>query len=121
VNILLPSTLESIASRVDGSVKIVFATQEVKENQVARIFSLRGKFVKLLVSDSNVEYAEETIEQFPVKNEGVKYSDSQRLRFALFNYHKQAEMKSEFKDFYKETLSKLIIHYENLTFELKEK
>lgn len=121
MNLLLPSTLESIASRVDGSVKIVFASQEIDSESAARVFSLRGKFVKLLISDSNVEQAEKLVAKLPLKDEKKPKTPSQRLRFAFLKYHKALNSKQEFESFYSEQMSKLIILIENKSYELKEK
>ena len=48
MKIVLETIVESISSRVDGSISIKIGTQEMDSSKVGELFSLRGKFVKTL-------------------------------------------------------------------------
>jgi hypothetical protein len=122
MKLILSGQIESISTRVDKTLKVVVGTQELSNDEAGKLVSFRNEFAKILFSTDSVEpMVEDMVNELPIKEDGKKFTDSQRLRFALFNYHKALENKEDFKTFYTSILSKLIIHYENKTNELKSK
>lgn len=110
---VLSGLIEGIKSRVDGSVVVNFATQEIDSTQAAALFEMRGKFCKALFSNTNITAPEEMIinETQMQDNRKIK-APSQRLRAVLFRVHEQAGGKKEdFDNYYKTEIERIIDHY----------
>lgn len=110
MKIVLASILENISTRSDGSVKLTLGTQEMDETNAAQLFGLRNKFVKVLLSDSNITPLEESLIDETKIHDGKKVkTKSQRLRAVLFKLHEQEGGNSEtFDIFYDEKMEKII-------------
>jgi len=111
MKIILEATIEKISTRADNTVTIGLGSQEIDPTNGAALFSLRNKFVKVLISDSNIT----TLEAELVDNSQVvgvkKKTPSARLRAVLFRVWEKAEGTVEFNDFYENELNKIIEHY----------
>lgn len=105
--------LEGLSTRVDGSVVLKLATQEMDSTDAGRLFELRNKYVKFQVSDTNIDKVSETLVdelQLP-DQKGVK-TPSQRLRAVLFRVNEaQGGTKESFDEFYKSRMEELINHF----------
>ena len=111
MKLILESIIEGLNTRTDGSITIKLSTQELDQSTAGSIFGLRGKFVKVLLSDSNITSLEaETVDNTSVVG-SKKRSDSSRLRNTLFVYHGQLNSPMDFDTFYKNEMSKIIEHY----------
>lgn len=112
MKILLESILEGISSKVDNTVSLKFGTQELDSSKAGELFSLRGKFVKLLISDTNITNLEsELIDSTPLVNVKKNKTESQRLRAVLFRVHEQGNGEVDFETFYKSEINRIIDHY----------
>lgn len=112
MKLILETTVEGISTRVDGSLKLTLSTQEVDSSTAGNMFQLRGKFVKCLLSDSNVtEIESELVDKTPLASVKKNKSESQRLRAVLFRLHEQLNDGSDFEVYYKSTMNNLIDHF----------
>ena len=110
--IILGATIEGISTRMDNTLKIIIGTQEIDKNQVAELFELRNKFIKILLSNSNISEAEEKIIDEEKLKDGRKIkTKSQRLRAVLYVSWQQKFQATDtlsFEDFYKGQMEGII-------------
>jgi hypothetical protein len=92
--------------------KIVIDTQELKGDQASKLFNLNGKFLKILLTDSNIiEEQVEVIESMIIEEDGGK-SPSQRLRAVLYRaWEQNNEDYKIFNDYYRAKIEVLIAHF----------
>lgn len=110
MKIVLDGLVESISSRADGSVKIVFGTQEMDPKQAGDLFQLRGKYSKLLMSDSNITHEEEiAVDETSIKD-GKKKTKSARLRNIIYVVWNMSALKNKmpFEVYYNTEMERLI-------------
>jgi hypothetical protein len=113
MKIILESVIESIATRVDGTLTIKVSSQEVDSSKAGMLFQLRGKYVKCLLSDTGIStMEEELIDKTELTSPTKNKSKSSRLRAVLFRVHEQGETNIDFEQ-YNETMEGLINHYKN--------
>lgn len=114
MKIVLDATLESLSTRMDNTIKVTIGTQEVEAQQAASLFALRGKFVKVLLSDNNIEQKQiESVDKLQVKDESNNKSNSQRLRSTLFILWQQSKQVTNFDDFYNAEMNRIIEHFKS--------
>lgn len=115
MKIILESTVESIASRVDGTITIKIGTQELDPSKAGELFQLRGKLCKILLSDSNItKLEEELVDNTNIVSGKKKKSASQRLRAVLFRINEANGGNEEnFEAFYNSEMERIIEHYRN--------
>lgn len=107
--IILDGIIEGLNTRADGSVKIIFSTQELDSNKGGELFQLRGKYCKALLSDTNItKVEEEVVDKTEIAHTGKQKSPSQRLRSKLYIKWQQSGLTIPFDDFYKTELEKFI-------------
>lgn len=112
MKLILETTVDSISSRADNTVKIVISTQELDPSQAASLFAFRGKYIKTLLSDNNISQMEEKLIDEEVVKDGRKIkSSSQRLRSVMWRIWVAGGSPGEFDAFYKEEMDKIIFHY----------
>lgn len=113
MKLILETIVEGIATRVDGTLKITLSTQELEPTNAASLISMRGKFIKALLSDSNISKLEEELVDNTQLVSGKKNkSASQRLRAVLYRINEQAGGdETNFEAFYKSEMEKIIDHY----------
>lgn len=113
MKIILESTVDGISSRVDGTVTIKISTQELDSSKAGELFSLRGKFIKCLLSDSNItKLEEELVDSTQLVGSKKNKSQASRLRAVLFRINEQnGGDDTSFEVFYKNETEKLIDHY----------
>lgn len=113
MKIIIESTIDKISSKVDGTVVIQISTQELDSSKAGELFSLRGKFCKTLISDSNITTLEaETVDTTSIVGGKKNKTPSQRLRAVLFRTNEQSE-NIDFETYYNAELEKIISHYKN--------
>jgi len=101
------SVIESIATRVDGSIKIVVGTQELPPEQAVELFRLKGQQGWLLFKDSPVESSEVPNEPLP-DLPGDK-TPSQRLKSVLYKFWElNTDKRKTFDNFYRDWVEKKI-------------
>jgi len=114
MKIILESIVDSIASKVDGTVSIKISTQELDATNAGNLFALRGKFIKCLLSDSNITKIEEELVDNQTLVSGKKNkTESQRLRATFFRLHEQLGLTEDFDVYYKNEMNKIISHFQS--------
>ena len=95
------ANIESIATRVDNTIKIVIGTQELEAEQAVELFKLKGKQGWVLFKENPLEQKDIPPEPAPeFKNDK---SPSARLRATLYVWWEQNTGKQKtFDAFYKE-------------------
>jgi len=107
--LIFDGTLEGLSTRQDKTIKVVIGTQEMNDEQLAKLFHFRSKFVKVLFSDSAIDQKEvEAVNSLPIKDESNSKSKSQRLRNTLYIQWQQLGSKGDFNDFYAGQMESLI-------------
>lgn len=113
--IILACILETISTRHDGTIKFSIGTNEVDPTQAASLFQLRGKYIKVLLSDSNISTIEEKlIDEEKIHGSKKAKSPSERLRNILFRLHEARQIQIPFDDWYKNEMESIISGYQNL-------
>lgn len=115
MKIVLDGILESVGTRADGTLKVVFGTQEIEPKQAGDLMGLTGKYSKLLLSDTNITQAEETAVDEAYIQGGKKKSKSGRLRSVMFVVWKNSGLKDQvtFENYYSAEMEKLIDVYKS--------
>jgi hypothetical protein len=115
MKIVLESVVEAIGTRLDGSVKITLATQELDSNKAGDLFQLRNQFVKVLLSDKNISPLEETLVDEQKLIGGKKAnSPQQRLRAVMFRVHESQGISIDFETWYKSEIENKINYYKQI-------
>jgi hypothetical protein len=109
--LVLPVGVETIATRHDGSVKIVMGTYELNTESAVKLFDLRKTEALMYLSSENISQEElDALDGFKLsseKNDGK--TPSQRLRSVLYVYWKQHKQNDiEFDIFYLRYMNRLI-------------
>ena len=95
------SVIESVATRVDNTIKIVVSTQELNPEQSTILFTLKGKQGWLLFSENEMKEIDVPKENAPEFK--TDKSPSQRLRNTLYVYWETNTNKSKpFDTWYKD-------------------
>lgn len=116
MRIILEATVETIASRVDGTIVLKIGTQELDPSKAGELFQLRGKLAKVLLSDSNITKLEEELVDNTslVQGKSKNKSPSQRLRNVLYRVHENSGGdKDDFDKFYGSEVERIIEHYKS--------
>ena len=101
------STIESISTRSDNTIKVVVGTQELNPEQATILFGLKGKLGYFLFAENGL--TEQDVPDEPAKEFKSDKTPSQRLRAALYVYwEKNTNHKKQFDEFYKEWMEKKI-------------
>ena len=109
MNIILTGTVEGLNTRADGSVKIVFSTQELAPSKGGELFQLRGKYCKMLLSDNNIsKIQEDLVDKTILAQVGKQKTHSQRLRAVLYVKHEQMNDGTPFEEFYRNKMEMFI-------------
>ena len=112
MKIVFDATLEGLSTRMDDTIKVVIGTQEVTAEQGLALLKLRGKFCKVMLSDTAIEQKEiDAVDSLPIKDESNNKSNSQRLRNVLHVYWEQMPNDVTFYDFYNSEMNRIIDHY----------
>jgi hypothetical protein len=112
MKIVFDATLEGLSTRMDDTIKVVIGTQEVTAEQGLALLKLRGKFCKVMLSDTEIEQKEiDAVDSLTIKDESSNKSNSQRLRSVLFINWQQSKQTTNFDDYYNSEMNRIIDHY----------
>lgn len=113
--VILLGMVDSLRTLKDGSVVIAFGTQELDNDQAARVMGFRNKFVKCLISDSNITAIDERIiEEEKISGSRKAKSPGQRLRAAMYVVHEQQGISVPFQEWYNGEMEKKIEEYKDM-------
>lgn len=114
MKLLIDATLEGLSTRMDNTIKVTIGTQELDAEQASKLFAFRGKFCKVLLSNTAIEQKEvNAVDSLPIKDESNNKSNSQRLRSTLFILWQQSDSKGSFDDFYNGKMNEIIEHFKS--------
>lgn len=114
MNLVGIAILEKLSTRRDNTVSVVLGTQEIGDEQAAKLMSFRNKYVKFLITDGNINQEQEgEIERLTVEVAKAK-TPSRRLRARIYVLHKEAGISVDFKEYYENRIEQFInlIHEE---------
>lgn len=105
--IVLDSILESISTRMDGTMSIKLGTNEIDSSNAASLFQLRGKYCKVLLSDTNITaLEEELVDKAQIAATKKNKTPSQRLRSCIYVFCEQQGI--DFDDNYNRMMNEFI-------------
>ena len=119
--VIFDGGVETIATRADGSIKVVVGSQELNSETMTRLFDLRRKVGYVLISTK--EISQEQIDAVETSTSNMEFSEktpSQRLRGVLYVMWEKTQPKEndqgiekfiDFDLFYKRKLNEIINHY----------
>lgn len=107
MSIVFPSVVESISTRSDGSLKIILGTHEANDETGAGLIKLRGKYVKVLLSDENIVADVVSAVEGASLVAGNQKTPSQKLRHVIYRLWQQ-EGEGDFDTFYKNKMTEII-------------
>lgn len=113
--ITIPAILESVSTRKDRTLKLIFGTNELSPSQAGQLLADTEKFGWLAFKGEAFGVDETKIlEQLKADtSEGFK-SDSQRLRAVLYRkWEQNNEGFTTFTRFYSHVMETIITHYKN--------
>jgi hypothetical protein len=106
-------TVDSIATRVDKSIKLTLSTQEMPDDLAGKLMTLRSKFLWVAFSALPLNYEDLDVPDVVTEFKNDK-TPSARLRAVLFVLHKQRGETMDFDSWYKLTMNKIIDSYKEL-------
>jgi glycine betaine/choline ABC-type transport system substrate-binding protein len=111
--ITIPSILESVATRKDGSVKLTFGTSELAPQIMTELFRGVNNFVYLAIKDEDFKPNEiEKLSQLKVDYDDRTKTPSQRLRGVFYKlYEQDSEGFKSFSSYYEHRMEKVIEHF----------
>lgn len=115
MKILLDGVVEGFRTRADGSVVLSLASQEIDSTVAGNLMMFRNKYVKCLLSDSNISALEEKLVDEEKMSGGKKAkSPGQRLRAVIYRYWEQEHgSQGDFEVFYKGQMETIIGNYKD--------
>ena len=114
MKIVFAGLLENISTRSDGTVKLVLGSQEMDSTQAGRLFELRNQFIKILLTNDNINPLEENLLIETPLTDGKKVkSPSQRLRAVLYRVCEQMGNKEHFEQYYSSEMENIISNYKS--------
>lgn len=102
-----PALVDSLATKKDGSIKVVIETQELSGESVAELLKYRQQVAYVTLTESAVD--EVTVPDEPI--EKGRKSQAMRLRGVIYRIWEQSGSKEDSEDFYRRTMEKLIEMY----------
>lgn len=112
--IVLPAIIESIATRVDNSLKVGLGLQEISPSTAAELLALRGKVIVAYLSPKDVITKTEAAQIDAIDADLPGKTKSERLRNVLFVLWKsQPEGHAVFDNYYAWKMEAIINEYKN--------
>lgn len=118
MNIILAGEIAKVSTRADFTLSVHFSTQELNAEESARLFGLKGKFIKAFLTDENIvsEAVIDAVNDTEIHDERKQKTPSQRLRHIFWRMWKQEGEIGSSDDYYKRKMEELIKHFhEKLT------
>ncbi len=114
--VIFEGGVNKVATLSDGSLSINIHTQELSEDSMTRIFSLRKKPGMVLISSDGISKEEaEEVEKFTINEEvGKTKSSSQRLRAVVYRVWEQGDQRIDFTLWYETNMERVINKYKAL-------
>jgi len=119
--VIFDGGVETIATRADGSIKVVVGSQELSSDTMTRLFDLRRKVGYVLISTKEISQKQiDAVETSTANMEFSEKTPSQRLRGVLYILWEKLQPKEndqgiekfvDFDLFYKRKLNEIINHY----------
>lgn len=111
--ITIPSILESVATRKDGSVKLTFGTNELSPNVMTELFRGVNNFVYLAIKDEDFKPNEiDKLSTLKVDYDDRSKTQSQRLRGVFYKlYEQDSEGFKSFTTYYEHHMERVIEHF----------
>ena len=107
MKITTPATLTGISTKVDGSLSVRFATQELTSDKKLALIELQNQFGYICFAPSEAEAADIPETQ----PDDTRKTPAQRLRAVLYCLWKQGEQLDTFDAYYRGKMETLIEHY----------
>lgn len=107
----VPSTITKITTTMDKCLKLSVETQELSEQENAKVFSLFGKTGWFVFKDQPIKADELDLPEVKVAK-GEK-SDAQRLHGVLYVYWQQLGKPGTSEELYHQEMAKIINHYKS--------
>lgn len=116
MKILLDGVVEGFRTRQDGSVVLALASQEIDSTMAGNLMMFRNKYVKCLLSDTNVSALEEKLVDEEKMTGGKKpKSPGQRLRAVMYRVWEQEHGgQGDFETYYKGQMETIIGQYKEV-------
>lgn len=112
--IILPAQIESIATRVDNSLKVGLGLQEISPSTAAELLALRGKVIVAYLSPKDVITKTEAAQIDAIDADLPGKTRSARLRNVLFVLWKSVpEGYTVFDNYYAAKMESIIDHYKS--------
>lgn len=114
MNLIFEVGIEKIETRADSTLKVILGTQELGDEEIARLFKFRRLHAFCMLSDKGIsEEQENALKGLETGNTGKieGKSLSQRLRSVLWVLFKQDNVMGDFDDYYADMMEKLIEHF----------
>ena len=108
MSIVLTGVIENISTRVDGSIKFTVGSQEMESSTAGRLLDMRGKYIKVLLSDSGITELEANVVDAEKVTGTRKKSQSARLRAVLYVAWEQSGLQISFEDYYRTETERMI-------------
>ena len=113
MSIVIQSTIESVQTRKDKTLKITIGSQELNAEQMAELMSFNQSLAFTYISPKSITEAEkEAIDAVEVETPKQSKSQSTRLRNTLYKVWETTPTGiDEFNDYYKQETERIIEHY----------
>ena len=119
MKLIVEGTIEGLRTRNDGSIAVTLASQEMDSSQAANLFQLRNRYVKCLLSDSNISAIEEKlVDETEIQGGKKAKSPGQRLRAVMFRVHEANKNPTDFEVWYKGEMERIIEEYKTVLNEI---
>ncbi len=106
--IQLPVIISSLATKVDGSIKISMETRELSGADSAKIFDLRGTEAWAIISPNEIKDEDVKLPSEKADPAVGTKTPSQRLRNVLFRTWQQKGGTTDFESYYRITVEGII-------------
>ncbi len=108
MKIILAGVIENISTRADGSIKFTIGSQEMESSTAGRLLDMRGKYIKVLLSDSEITELEANVVDAEKVVGTRKKTQSARLRAVLYIAWEQSGLQISFEDYYRTETERVI-------------
>ena len=112
-SVIIEAGINKVSTLADGTISINLHCQEMPDETMMRVFSLRKCPGMVLISSDDISKAEqEEVEQFTTDFEiGKTKTSSQRLRAVLYRVWEQGEQAYDFPIWYESQMERIINKY----------
>ncbi len=114
-SVIIEAGINKVSTLADGTISINLHCQEMPDETMMRVFSLRKRPGMVLISSDEISQAEqEEVEKFTTDFEiGKTKTSSQRLRAVLYRVWEQGEQAYDFPIWYESQMERIINKYKS--------